>query len=81
MKVHVELFSFLRPLAGLDTLAVELPDGASVATLLDELYARFPRMREADRALLVAIGVEFARRDAVLRDGDAVALMPPVQGG
>ena len=81
MKVHVEFFSSLRPLAGLDKLPVELPDGASVAKLLDELYARFPRMREADRSLLVAIGVEFARRDAVLRDGDAVALMPPVQGG
>lgn len=81
MKVHVELFSSLRPLAGLNKLAVELPDGASVAMLLDELCARFPRMREADRSLLVAIGVEFARRDAVLRDGDAVALMPPVQGG
>lgn len=81
MKVHVELFSSLRPLTGLGRLAVELPDGASVAMLLDELYARFPRMREADRSLLVAIGVEFARRDAVLRDGDAVALMPPVQGG
>ena len=81
MKVPVELFSSLRPLAGFDKLSVDLPDGASVAKLLDELYARFPRMREADRSLLVAIGVEFARRDAILRSGDAVALMPPVQGG
>ena len=34
-----------------------------------------------DERLLLAVNAEFANRDSVLREGDEVALMPPVQGG
>ncbi|MCG3150234.1 MAG: hypothetical protein PCFJNLEI_03715 [Verrucomicrobiae bacterium] len=81
MKVTVQLFSFLRQLTGQTELQVVLPAAATVGDLLTELYRRHPRLHEAEATMLIAIGVEFARRQDPLQDGDVVSLMPPLQGG
>lgn len=81
MRVTVQFFSFLRQLAGCNELPLELPAPATVADVLAELHRRFPRLREAEKTTLMAVGVEFADRATVLRDGDMLSLMPPLQGG
>ncbi len=81
MKVTVQFFSFLRQIAGRNELQLELPSSATVADALRQLSTQFPRLREAEKTTLVAVGVEFAKPDSALRDGDIVSLMPPLQGG
>ena len=81
MKVTVQFFSFFRQLVGGNELLLDLPARATVADLLAELYDRFPRLREAEKTTLVAVGVEFAKREDKLTDGAVVSLMPPLQGG
>ena len=70
MKVTVQFFSFLRQLTGLTEMPVELPARATVADLLALLYRQHPRLREAEKTTLLAIGVEFARPEDALHDGD-----------
>ena len=62
-------------------MEIETPDGSSVAELLDILYSRTPELRDWDKSILVAAGVEFAGRDYVLKQDDQISIMPPVQGG
>lgn len=81
MNVTVQFFSFLRQLAGQNETQLELPAPATVADLLERLYSQFPRLREAEKTTLIAVGVEFTTRKNVLREGDVVSLMPPLQGG
>ena len=81
MKVHVQFFSRLRELAGIPEMDLELPEGTKVTDLLDNLYARVPALREWDKSLLVARGVEFVTRDQRLQSADQISIMPPVQGG
>jgi molybdopterin synthase catalytic subunit/molybdopterin converting factor small subunit len=81
MKITVQFFSFLRQIAGCNELAFEVPDDATVGDALAQLYMKFPRLKEADKTTLVAVGVEFAKRDCKLRGGDVLSLMPPLQGG
>jgi molybdopterin converting factor small subunit len=78
MKITVQFFSFLRQLVGCNELQLEVPASARVADLLAELYRQHPRLREAEKTVLVAVGVEFAKREDALRDGDVVSLMPPL---
>lgn len=79
MTIH--FYSHLKDVIGSPSLEVELPAGASIGTLLENLYARHPRLREWDKSLLVGAGVEFVDRDYVIKADDEIALMPPVQGG
>ncbi|HUK82859.1 MAG TPA: molybdenum cofactor biosynthesis protein MoaE [Verrucomicrobiae bacterium] len=81
MKVTVQFFSFLRQLVGCNELQLDMPATATVADLLAELHQRFPRLSAADKTTLIAVGVEFAKREDKLKDGVVVSLMPPLQGG
>ncbi|MGD1018250.1 MAG: molybdenum cofactor biosynthesis protein MoaE [Verrucomicrobiia bacterium] len=81
MKITVQCFSFFRQLTGQNELPLDLPDNATVSDALAQLHARFPRLKEADKSTLIAIGIEFASRTTKLRDGDVLSLMPPLQGG
>lgn len=81
MKVHVQFFSRLRDLIGAAEMDLDIPDGATAAALLEKLYSRTPALREWDKSILVASGVEFVGRDYVVKSGDQISVMPPVQGG
>jgi molybdopterin converting factor small subunit len=81
MKVHVQFFSRLRDLAGRSELDLDIPAQGTAADLLDLLYSQTPALREWDKSILVASGVEFVGRDYVLKPDDQISIMPPVQGG
>jgi molybdopterin converting factor small subunit len=81
MKVHVQFFSRLRDLAGRSEMDLEVPVEGTAVDLLDLLYSQTPALREWDKSILVASGVEFVGRDYVLKPDDQISIMPPVQGG
>jgi molybdopterin synthase catalytic subunit/molybdopterin synthase sulfur carrier subunit len=81
MKVHVQFFSRLRELAGVSEMELDLPESTTAADLLEALYSRTPALRDWDKSIMMAAGVEFVGRDYVVQPGDTVSIMPPVQGG
>jgi molybdopterin converting factor small subunit len=79
ISVHLQYFSQLRDLKGPEW--IDLVPGTTVAGLLEKLYGLLPSLKEWDKCLLIAAGIEYVPRDYVLQPGDSVSLMPPVQGG
>src|SRR5438270_4106973 len=76
MEVRVRLFAALRERAGASEIALELPDGARVGDALERLAG----VTDGVPAVM-AVNREYASREAVLHEGDEVALIPPVSGG
>jgi molybdopterin converting factor small subunit len=81
VKVRVQFFSRLRDLTGRAEVDLEFPVGTTAADLLERLYSDTPTLRDWDKSILVAAGVEFVGRDYVVNPGDEISVMPPVQGG
>lgn len=81
MLIQIHFYSYFKDLTGCATVMEELPEGTPMAVLLTRLGERFPPLRQADRSLLIAVGVEYQDRGYLLREGDEVSLFPPVQGG
>ena len=81
MKVRVQFFSRLRDLTGTAETDVEIPEASKVSDLLETLYEQTPALREWDKSILVASGVEFVGRDHPLQSSEEISVMPPVQGG
>jgi molybdopterin synthase catalytic subunit len=79
MQVRVLYFGVLKDLFQSSGDAVTLPEGATVAELTERL--RDGAEHPVWGALAVAVNREYATRETVLRDGDEVALLPPVSGG
>jgi len=80
MKVRVQFFAQLRDLATAQELIVDLAKGASVADLLEKIYAKAPALRSRDKSILVGAGLEFVDRNYKLTPGEEISIMPPVQG-
>jgi molybdopterin synthase catalytic subunit len=85
VNVDIMLFAGLRQRAGRSQIQVEVPEGATIATLLDEVSRAHPELASSLSHCRVALNQEFATADQVLEgDGDRtpeVALIPPVSGG
>jgi molybdopterin converting factor subunit 1 len=79
IRVHVRLFASYREAAGTNHLDVSVAPGASVSSVLEFLEPRLPALKQARG--LVAVNHSYVQPDAILRDGDEVALIPPVSGG
>ena len=83
MTVRVLFFSVLQDLTGLAEAVETLADGRdwTVGDLLGLIEERTPALRDWEGRRLLAVNQIWADRDRLLRDGDEVAIMPPVQGG
>jgi molybdopterin synthase catalytic subunit/molybdopterin converting factor small subunit len=82
-RVQVTPFGVLKDWLGSSTATVELPDGATVAELLEHMRAKLPARVPVNslRGIAVSVNAEYAQAAHVLRDGDEVGLLPPVSGG
>ncbi|WP_035351047.1 MoaD/ThiS family protein [Edaphobacter aggregans] len=78
MRVQVLYFGVLKESFGRESEQVELAERACVGDLM-ALYEE--RCAGWMRSIAVAVNREYARPEDVLRDGDEVALLPPVSGG
>jgi len=81
MRICVLYFGVLKDLVGHGRAEMDLAEGASVAELL-EAHRELAKGRETLwNSIAVAVNQEYARAGDVLKDGDEVALLPPVSGG
>lgn len=81
MKVPVTFYSYFKDLTGCAQTTEEVPAGTTLGALYTRLMARFPKLAAMEKSTLIAVGVEYQPRDYALKEGDTVALFPPVQGG
>lgn len=81
MRVRILVFGVLKDLISDSNASLELPDGAQVRDLLEHYRKSFAQRDALWRSLAVAVNREYASGDRALRDGDEVALLPPVSGG
>ena len=79
MRIQIQYFAQLRGLGGPDS--IEVAEGTTVEGLLSQLFLERPSLKAWDKHLLVAAGTEWVQRDYALKPGEAISLMPPVQGG
>ena len=81
MNINVLFFATLKERAGRESLALEMADDCTVADLKARLAAELPALEPAMSSVLVSVNHEFAFAEDPLKNGDEVALFPPVSGG
>jgi len=81
MRVRVKLFAIVKERAGVAETSLELPAGATVAAASQALNEKFPAIADFLRRAAYAVNREYVDAATVLRDGDELAVIPPVSGG
>ena len=81
MRIHVKLFAIVKERAGVGETSLDLPDGADVAAAGLALKEQFPAIAGFLVRAAFAVNREYVDATTVLRDGDELAVIPPVSGG
>jgi molybdopterin converting factor subunit 1 len=81
MRCEVLLFAQVREAVGAGSVMLDLPDGATVGDALDSLGAMHEAIGAMRGRLAMAVNERYVQPQTVLREGDRIALIPPVSGG
>ena len=80
MRIRVRFFALYGELVGRDEEEYTLKSGSKVEDLINLVVEKHEHMKEL-KGMLVAINNVFVKSGTHLKDGDVVALLPPVSGG
>ena len=80
MNIRVRLFAQMTAAAGAGEVLLEVPAGARAGSVRELLAARFKGLKWPAGTML-ALNQEYAGPEALLHEGDEVAIIPPVSGG
>jgi len=81
IRVKVLYFGQARDAAGTEAEFLSLPTLASVRALVSESTKAHGRLKGLSGSMRIAVNEEIAGEGQRLKDGDVVALLPPVAGG
>jgi len=81
VRIRVKYFSALRDITGKVFEELDVPDDYTLGELADWFFKSYPRALAYKDDVIFLVNGRNATENYALRDGDEVAVMPPVSGG
>lgn len=83
LLVKVLFFAKSREVSGVPELELELDEGADTNALLQQLKDKFPGLDSVMKTCVLAVNMDYLAPDesVQLKQGDEVAIIPPLSGG
>ena len=81
VEIRTLFFASYKEILGTEELQINLPNGATVADLVEELRSRGGTFTVLPAIPAVAVNMTYSSPSSTLSDGDEVALIPPIAGG
>lgn len=80
MNIRVLLFASYADALGRPELPLDVPDGARVSDVLDQVR-QMAGATLLPPSPMVAVNARYATAQSILESGDELAIIPPVAGG
>ncbi len=81
MAIRVLFFATVAELTGRREMEFESAGQPDAGSVFNHIIRQFPSLESRRDSIIIAVNSEFARPDTPVRDGDEIALFPPVSGG
>jgi len=81
--ITVKYFANLRSIAGKEEDQFEMGSETTLKNLSHEISKTAPKICEMilGKKIMVSVNLDVASLEAIIKDGDEVALLPPFSGG
>ena len=80
MKITILFFGITTDLIGVTELDIELENAADVGAFKLVLKEKYPQLKNIT-SYAIAVNEAYAEDILILKEGDVVAVIPPVSGG
>ncbi|MBD2317692.1 MoaD/ThiS family protein [Phormidium tenue] len=81
IQITVKLFAIFQEVLATDELQINLEPSTSVSAIFDRLVSNHPHLEKWRSLTRYAVNLNFVDPQTILKNGDEVALIPPVSGG
>ena len=81
IRIKMIYFAQAREAAGTKGEEFSLDEKSNVRTAMSKAIEAHPKLKPLEKAIKVAVNEEISEEGAPLKEGDRVALLPPVVGG
>jgi molybdopterin synthase catalytic subunit len=81
VRVHILFFGAARDAVGHEELDFEIAIPANATTARAQLLTSYSALQRFGKSLLFAVNQQYAEPDCEIREGDELAVFPPVSGG
>lgn len=81
MKITVRYFAIMREYLGKPDEVLDVPDGTTAGEIFGIAIRDTPRLAGLERSVMVMVNEDYVEPEHKLKEGDDVALIPPVSGG
>jgi molybdopterin synthase catalytic subunit len=81
ITVSVLFFGAARDAVGHEEIELSINSGSTAAQVFGQLTRAHPELQRFGKSLLLAVNQEYADPNREVRDGDELAIFPPVSGG
>jgi len=80
-KINVKFFSLFKENLGESERTVLFTEGSTVNHIITVLKKQHPKLAKLIDCSFVALNEEYTLPNTTLKDGDNMAIIPPVSGG
>jgi sulfur-carrier protein len=80
MKIQLLFFGIATDLVGRNSLTYSIQENTSIKDLKNLFIDDYVNLKNINE-FAIAINEEYANEDLLIKDGDVVAIIPPVSGG
>ena len=80
MKIQLLFFGIATDLVGENSQSYSIQMNTSIKDLKNKLIADYSNLKNINE-FAIAVNEEYANDDVIIKDGDVVAIIPPVSGG
>lgn len=82
-RVKIKFFASFREKTGMDEMDLDIRGQITVAQVIDDLARSLGVVKEFFKsgAVVIAVNREVAKPELIVKDGDEIAIFPPVSGG
>ncbi len=81
LRIVVKFFAGHREIVGRRDEVYQLPEGSMLGDLIDLVVDRYPSLRDLMGDAAYGINQVVSESNRELKEGDEVAILPPVSGG
>ncbi len=81
MKIKVLYFSSIKDKLKKKEDLLDISENTTLEDVISLLKEKYPEIAESLDKSMFAVNEEYANKDKILKEGDTVAVIPPVSGG